>query len=86
MLLLLGGALLVDGAENLVGLEALPPLADPLWNTAFLLDDSTRAGGLVAAFTGYRAAPSGMAYALLAVYWALALGVLLKLKPMRRKA
>jgi len=40
----------------------------------------------VAAFTGYRAAPSGMAYALLAVYWALALGVLLKLKPMRRKA
>lgn len=86
MLLLLGGALLVDGTEKLVGLEALPPLADPLWNTAFLLDDSTRTGGLVAAFTGYRAAPSGMAYALLAVYWALALGVLLKLKPMRRKA
>ena len=86
LLLLLGGALLVDGTEKLVGLEALPALADPLWNTASLLDDSTRAGGLVAAFTGYRAAPSGMAYALLAVYWALALGVLLKLKPMRRKA
>lgn len=86
MLLLLGGALLVDGTEKLVGLEVLPPLADPLWNTAFLLDDSTRTGGLVAAFTGYRAAPSGMAYALLTAYWALALGVLLKLKPMRRKA
>jgi len=86
MLLLLGGALLVDGTEKLVGLEALPPLADPLWNTAFLLDDSTRTGGLVAAFTGYRAAPSGMAYALLTAYWALALGMLLKLKPMRRKA
>ena len=86
LLLLLGGALLVDGTEKLVGLEALPPLADPLWNTALLLDDGTQAGGLAAAFTGYRAAPSGMAYALLAVYWALALGVLLKLKPRARKA
>lgn len=86
MLLLLGGALLVDGVEKLVGVEALPPLADPLWNTAFLLDDGTRTGGLVAAFTGYRTSPSGMAYALLAVYWALALGVLLKLQPMRRRA
>ena len=86
MLLLLGGALLVDGTEKLVGLEALPPLADPLWNTAYLLDDSTRTGGLVAAFTGYRAAPSGMAYTLFALYWALALGVVLKLKPMRRTA
>ncbi|OFZ96137.1 MAG: FTR1 family iron permease [Betaproteobacteria bacterium RBG_19FT_COMBO_58_11] len=85
LLLLLGGALLVDGTEKLVSLEALSPLTDPLWNMAFLLDDSTRAGGLVAAFTGYRAAPSGMAYALLAVYWALALGVLLMTKPARRK-
>lgn len=86
MLLLLGGALLVDGAERLVGLEALPPLIDPLWNTAALLDDGTRAGGLIAAFTGYRAAPSGMACALLAAYWVLAIGVLLRVKPMRRKA
>lgn len=86
LLLLLGGALLVDGAEKLVGLEALPPLADPLWNTAFLLDDSTRGGGLVAAFSGYRAAPSGMAYALLAIYWTLAVAVLLKLKPKKKTA
>ncbi|TCV79188.1 FTR1 family iron permease [Sulfurirhabdus autotrophica] len=86
LLLLLGGALLVDGAEKLVGMEALPPLADPLWNTVFLLDDSTRVGGLVAAFTGYRAAPSGMSFALLATYWTLALGVILKLKPKRRAA
>jgi len=85
LLLLLGGALLVDGADKLVGLEALPALADPLWNTSFLLDDSTRIGGLVAAFTGYRAAPTGRAYALLTAYWVFAFGVLLKLKPMRRK-
>ncbi len=86
LLLLLGGALLVDGTEKLIGLEALPALVDPLWNTSALLDDGTRVGGLVAAFTGYRAAPSGMAYALLAVYWTLALGVLLKIKPKGKKA
>lgn len=86
LLLLLGGSLLVDGTEKLVGLEALPPLADPLWSTARLLDDNTRAGGLVAAFTGYRATPSGMAYALLAVYWTLAFCMSPKLKATRRKA
>ena len=85
LLLLLGGALLVDGAEKLVGLEALPPLADPLWDTSSVLDDGTRGGGLMAAFTGYRAYPSGMAYALLAIYWVFALGMLLKLKPKARK-
>lgn len=69
LLLLLGGALLVDAAERLVGLEALPALADPLWDTSALLDDGSRVGGVAAAFTGYRALPSGMAYALLLGYW-----------------
>lgn len=86
LLLLLGGALLVDGTEKLIGLETLPALADPLWNTSAVLDDSTRAGGLVTAFTGYRAAPSGMAYLLLTAYWALAIAMLRKLKPARPKA
>lgn len=86
MLLLLGGALLVDGVEKLVGLEVLPALADPLWDTAGLLDDGTRTGNLIAAFTGYRSAPSGMAYLLLAIYWAVAISVVLRLKPRKRKA
>lgn len=85
LLLLLGGALLVDGVEKLVGMEALPALADPLWDTSAWFDDGTRAGGLVAAFSGYRAMPSGMAYALLAAYWALASGIVLKIKPAGRK-
>lgn len=76
LLLLLGGALLVDAAERLVGLEALPALADPLWDSSALLDDSRRAGGVAAAFTGYRALPSGMAYALLLGYWLLAVTLL----------
>ena len=58
LLLLLGGALLVDGLDKLIGLEALPALADPLWDAGFLLDDSGRVGGLLAAFTGWRAQPA----------------------------
>lgn len=83
LLLCLGGALLVDGAERLVGMEVLPPLLDPLWDSGGLLDDGSRAGGLFAAFTGYRAQPSGLAYGLLALYWALALWVLAKVRPGR---
>lgn len=83
LLLTLGGALLVDGIEKLVGLEVLPALADPLWDSRALFDDTQRAGGLFAAFTGYRAMPSGLAYLLLATYWSVALAVVLRLKPRR---
>ena len=86
LLLLLGGGLLVDGVEKLIGLEVLPALADPLWSTAAVLDDSTRAGGLVAAFTGYRATPSGMAGLLFALYWLLTAAMLHYTKPRRPKA
>lgn len=72
LLLLLGGALLVDGVDRLIGLEALPTLADPLWDASFLLDDGGRAGNLIAAFTGWRAHPTGMSYLALAAWWALA--------------
>jgi high-affinity iron transporter len=72
LLLLLGGALLVDAMDKLIGLEALPPLMDPLWNAGFLLDDRGQAGGFVAAFTGWRAQPAGSSYLALALWWGLA--------------
>ncbi|HMM71553.1 MAG TPA: FTR1 family protein [Rhodocyclaceae bacterium] len=86
LLLCLGGALLVDGTERLVGLEAVPALISPLWDTSSLLDEGTRVGGLVAALTGYRAMPSGVAYLLLGLYWVLAFTVLARPKPTRSGA
>jgi len=80
LLLLLGGALLVDAMDKLIGLEALPPLVDPLWNADFLLDDSSRAGGFVAAFTGWRAHPAGSSYLALALWWGLAWLTVLRVK------
>jgi high-affinity iron transporter len=70
LLLLLAGALLVSGVEKLIALGLLPPLVDQLWNTTALLDDSSRFGGIVASFTGYRAQPALLPVLCLAVYWA----------------
>jgi high-affinity iron transporter len=69
LLLLLAGGLLVTGLEKLIALGALPPLADQLWNSTALLDDSTRFGGFVAAMTGYRAQPALLPMLALAAFW-----------------
>lgn len=69
LLLLLAGGLLVTGIEKLIGLEVLPPLADQLWNTSAVLDDTGRFGGFVAAMTGYRAEPSLLPLLCLAMFW-----------------
>jgi high-affinity iron transporter len=69
LLLLLAGALLVNCIEKLISLGALPALIDPVWNTSAVLDDSSRVGGLVASFTGYRAKPALLPLIALAAYW-----------------
>jgi high-affinity iron transporter len=69
LLLLLAGGLFVTGIERLIALDVLPPLADQLWDTSALLDDSGRFGGFVAAMTGYRAQPSLLPLLCLAVFW-----------------
>ena len=55
----------------------LPALVDPVWDTSALIDDSSRAGGFLAAFTGYRAKPALLPLILLGVYW-LSLVILLR--------
>jgi high-affinity iron transporter len=62
--------LIVSATEKLIALDALPALVDRLWDTSWLIDDSSRGGGLLAAFTGYRARPSLLPLLLLATYWA----------------
>ena len=69
LLLLLAAALLVDGVDHLIGLGWLPALIDPVWDSSFLLDDSSRVGGVIAAFTGYRAHPALTILLIYAAYW-----------------
>ncbi len=77
LLLLLAAALLVDGVDRMIGLGWLPALVDPVWDSSFLLDDSTRLGGIIATFTGYRAHPALMLLLIYAAYW-LVVSILLR--------
>ena len=77
LLLLLAAALLVDGADRLIGMGWLPALIDPLWDSSFLLDDSSRVGGIIAAFTGYRAHPALSLLLIYLAYWII-VGLLLR--------
>lgn len=71
VLLLLAGSLLVSGVQQLIGLEALPTLVDPLWDSSALLDDSHGLGSLLANFAGYRERPSLMLLLCFSTYWSL---------------
>lgn len=70
LLLVISSALLVAALDRLIGDGTLPPLLDPVWNTAWLIDDSSRAGKLFADFTGYRARPALSEVLIWALYWA----------------
>jgi high-affinity iron transporter len=70
LLLLLAGSLVVAGVEKLIGLDLLPALIDPLWNTGAVLGDNRGIGGLLAAFVGYRATPSLTDLIAYGIYWA----------------
>lgn len=77
LLLLLGCALLIGGVERLIGIQVVPALVNQLWDSSGLLDDGSVLGGLVSAFTGYRARPSLMILLVFFGYW---MGVQWKLR------
>lgn len=70
LLLLIAGSLLAAGIDRMIGLDWLPPLLDPVWDTSSLLDDGSGAGRLLADFVGYRARPSASLLIAYAVFWA----------------
>jgi high-affinity iron transporter len=70
MLLFLAAGLFQTGVDKLIDKEILPVLVNQVWNSSWLLDDSSTFGSLVATLTGYRAHPAGMNLIAYAVYWA----------------
>lgn len=68
-LLLIGGALVGSVIDRMMGLDWLPPLVDPLWDTSAVVDDTRGLGRLLADFAGYRARPSALYALVLAAYW-----------------
>jgi high-affinity iron transporter len=70
MLLFLAAGLFETGVDKLIDKEVLPVVVNQVWNSSWLLDDSSTFGSLVATLTGYRAHPAGMNLIAYAVYWA----------------
>ncbi|GAB1578303.1 FTR1 family protein [Bordetella petrii] len=76
LLLLLAGALLVGGLDHLISLGVLPTVIDPVWDSSWLLDDSSGVGKVLADFAGYRAYPALISVLLWAAYWVVVWGLL----------
>ncbi|MGE5466769.1 MAG: FTR1 family iron permease [Ignavibacteria bacterium] len=83
LLLLIAGALLANGVDRMIGLDWLPPLLDPVWDSSQMLDDTHGAGRLLADFVGYRARPAATLLVAYLAYWAV---VLWQLGRLERKA
>ncbi|MDO8933124.1 MAG: FTR1 family protein [Rhodocyclaceae bacterium] len=71
LLLLIANALLANGIDRMIGMDWLPPLLDPVWDSSALLDDGRGAGRLLADFVGYRARPAGVLLIASIGFWAL---------------
>lgn len=69
LLLLLAGSLLVGGLDHLISLGVLPTIVDPVWDSSWLLDDSSGVGKILADFAGYRAYPALISVLLWVAYW-----------------
>ena len=69
LLLLLAGSLLVGGLDHLISLGVLPTIIDPVWDSSWLLDDSSGVGKVLADFAGYRAFPALTSVLLWVAYW-----------------
>ncbi|MBK7355432.1 FTR1 family protein [Propionivibrio sp.] len=59
-ILLLAAAMSSQAARFLVQADLLSSLANPLWNTSWLLDNSSLLGRLLHTIVGYEATPSGI--------------------------
>lgn len=84
ILLLLGGALLMSALDKASGLmidmlanadapEWSYALFDPIWDSSFILSDTTTMGSFIASITGYRAQPMLLGIILIPLYWIIAI-------------
>jgi high-affinity iron transporter len=60
LLILLAAGLASSAAGYLIQADAIPSLADPLWNTSTLLSNESLLGRILHVLIGYTAQPSGM--------------------------
>lgn len=69
LLLLLGGAMLLNCVDTLVSVGVLPVLQAKFWDSSFILSDGGHFVPLLASVIGYRATPSLIDVLVYLVYW-----------------
>lgn len=69
LLLLLGGALLLNCVDTLVSVGVVPVLQAKFWDSSFILSDGGHFVPLLASVIGYRATPSLIDVLVYLVYW-----------------
>ncbi len=69
LLLLIAAALLASAIDRLIGMDWLPPLLDPVWDSSALLDDASGPGRLLTELIGYRSRPCGMLLIAYTLFW-----------------
>jgi high-affinity iron transporter len=85
LLLLFATSMLVTAIGQLTQLDLVPAMIDPVWNSAWLLDEHSAIGGPIAALTGYRSHPSLIQILTIAAFWALALPLMYRTPSLTRK-
>lgn len=69
LLLILAAAMLGQGIERLIGLDYLPVVFDPAWDSSAWLNDGAGLGHLLSSFAGYRSRPSGTLLLAYLAFW-----------------
>lgn len=69
LLLLLGGAMLLNCVDTLISTGVLPVLQAKFWDTSFILSDGGHFVPLLSSVVGYRATPSLMDILAYLIYW-----------------
>jgi high-affinity iron transporter len=72
MVMLLAAGMAAQAAQFLVQADLLPTLGDSLWDTSFLVSDSSLAGRLLHTLVGYVSEPTGIQL----LFWAATLAVI----------
>lgn len=74
-LFLTASSFVIKLSQGLIMAGMIPPLKENLWDSTFLIDETSKVGGFLSSMTGYHATPHLMTVILFLVYWVLALGL-----------
>ncbi|OWV97588.1 iron permease [Rhizobium sp. R72] len=70
LLLALGSGLMMTAIDKAISIELVSPMSAPLWDSSWLLDDSSGFGAFLAGVIGYRSRLELLPVLGMAIYWA----------------